>query len=67
MHLNKPGKIFAVVQKEGDKNVCKPQQFLCICNQIVFDWQCVYFLQAHSSTAVEVPHRYSIMLVCFFS
>lgn len=34
MHLNKPGKIFAVVQKEGDKNACKPQQFLCICTQI---------------------------------
>lgn len=28
LHINKPGKIFAVVQKAGDKKAHEPQQFL---------------------------------------
>lgn len=34
MLQNKPGKIFAVVQKAGDKKTCEPQQFRCVCAQI---------------------------------
>lgn len=34
MHQNKPGKIFAVVQKAGDKKPHEPQQSLCVCTQI---------------------------------
>lgn len=59
MHQNKPGKIFAVVQKPGDKKIHGPQQFLCTCTQneqnLIGNYY-YYFLQTNFSATVELLH-----------
>lgn len=57
MHQNKPGKIFAVVQKPGDKKIHGSQQFLCICTQTESNLIGSYsFLQTNFSARVELLH-----------
>lgn len=58
MHQNKPGKIFAVVQKPGGKKSHGPQQFLSVCTQTESNLtgNFYFFLQTNFSATAELRH-----------